>query len=235
MHQTAAFYEQNVNSISCHLLINDHYKNSLKGCRLFLEDPLYLWWEEGDDGCKIGGETKESEAGEDHTLAPELELFPHLIIFFLSLFVLWEIKPHRTRNRIASTPVRQNFWESTPCKEHLHFFVGFFFYYFRHKLVCTNIGLNYIHFTFSKFWRQGPIWQFENWIHGTFPENLERCILLLEVTMKIGLPRILDVEYLFNICSLLFLSQICQGPICKLNPWDFSRKSWGKRMQWISP
>ena len=127
MHQTAAFYEQNVNSISCHLLINDHYKNSLKGCRLFLEDSLYLWWEEGDDGCKIGGETKESEAGEDHTLAPELELFPHLIIFFLSLLVLWEIKPHRTRNRIASTPVRQNFWESTPCKEHLHFFVGFFF------------------------------------------------------------------------------------------------------------
>ena len=75
----------------------------------------HLWWEEGDDGCKIGGETKESKAGEDHTLAPELELFPHLIIFFLSLLVLWEIKPHRTRNRIASTPVRQNFWESTPC------------------------------------------------------------------------------------------------------------------------
>ena len=149
----------------------------------------------------------------NHT-APEIELLPHMCV---------------------KTSENQLLAHISCSKEHLHCFLGSFFWHFRHKLVCTNIGLNYIHFTFSKFWRQGPIWKFENWIPGTFPENLARCIVLLEVTMKIGLPRILDVEYLFNICSLLFLSQICQGPICKLNPRDFSRKSRGKRMQWISP
>ena len=38
----------------------------------------HLWGEEGDDGGEVGDETKESEAGEDHSLAPELKLLPHL-------------------------------------------------------------------------------------------------------------------------------------------------------------
>ena len=42
------------------------------------QKPNYLWGEEGDDGGEVGDETKESEAGEDHSLAPELKLLPHL-------------------------------------------------------------------------------------------------------------------------------------------------------------
>ena len=53
-----------------------------KGFLIEFENWKYLWWEEGDDGGEVGDETKESEAGEDHSLAPELKLLPNLVLIY---------------------------------------------------------------------------------------------------------------------------------------------------------
>jgi hypothetical protein len=43
--------------------------------------------EEGDDGGEVGDEAKEPETGEEHALAPELELLPNLTENFRYLHI----------------------------------------------------------------------------------------------------------------------------------------------------
>ena len=45
------------------------------------EDDVDLGGEEGDDGGEVGDDAKDSEGGEENSLAPEFKLLPHLIYF----------------------------------------------------------------------------------------------------------------------------------------------------------
>ena len=80
----------------------------------------YLWGKEGDDGGEVGNEPEESEAGEDHSLAPELKLLPHLgsALWYQSIddltgyILCTNILSTETLNRTqtASKPAHQTFW-----------------------------------------------------------------------------------------------------------------------------
>ena len=73
----------------------------------------HLWGEEGDDGGEVGDETKESEAGEDHSLAPELKLLPHLGsgLDLTDLILKKILSTERlTRTQTASKPANETFW-----------------------------------------------------------------------------------------------------------------------------
>ena len=45
------------------------------------EEDVDLGGEEGDDGGEVGDDAKDSEGGEENTLAPEFKLLPHLNYF----------------------------------------------------------------------------------------------------------------------------------------------------------